>query len=194
VVFHFGMTGWMKYFKDPEKDTPHDRVLITFSNGYHLAYDSQRKLGRIELTGDAESFIEDRNLGPDALTEVGLKAFRQLLGGKKSAIKSALMDQRTIAGLGNVYSDEILFQAGVHSRARPGRLGDEGIKKVFGKMGYVLEKAVEFRAEPGKFPQSRITPHRGKEGECPRCRGKINRTKVSGRTAYFCGNCQKTLA
>lgn len=69
LMLHFGMTGKLKYFKVMEKEPEHDRLLLEFSNGYHLAYDCQRMLGHVALIEDAAAFIEEKELGPDALDD-----------------------------------------------------------------------------------------------------------------------------
>jgi formamidopyrimidine-DNA glycosylase len=190
LMLHFGMTGDLKYFKDMEKDTPHDRLLLSFSNGY-LAYDSQRKLGEVELIEDIEQFVEERELGPDALdSDLDYAAFKQALAGRRAMAKSALMNQQIIAGIGNVYSDEILFQAGVHPRTKINQLDEETLAEIFDAMKRVLRTAIDCRADPDQFPESYIIPHRHGDGKCPRCEGELKRVKVSGRSAYYCTNCQ----
>lgn len=128
LLFHFGMTGFPKYFKNEEEYPDHARLLLAFENGYFLAYDSQRKLGEIRIIEDDRTFIDDLEMGPDALDkDLDLKAFLKLFEGRRGMIKPALMDQEVIAGIGNVYSDEILFQAGIHPKSKvanlPGRRG-----------------------------------------------------------------------
>jgi formamidopyrimidine-DNA glycosylase len=191
LMLHFGMTGDLKYFKDMEKDTPHDRLLFSFSNGYHLAYDSQRKLGEVERIEDIEQFVEERELGPDALDpDLDFAAFKQALAGRRAMAKSALMNQQIIAGIGNVYSDEILFQAGVHPRTKTNQLDEETLAEIFNVMKRVLCTGKDYQTDPDQFPESYIIPHPHGDGKCPRCGGELKRVKVSGRSAYYCPNCQ----
>lgn len=190
LVLHFGMTGNLKYFKGMEKEPDHDRLLIGFANGFHLAYDSQRKLGEVELIDQVEEFIEARDLGPDVL-DLDLHTFKELLNGRRGMIKSALMDQGLMAGMGNVYSDEILFQAGIHPRTEVNQLADETLQELFHAMRGVLRTAIEHQAKPDQFPESYITRYRGQDGDCPKCGGELEQMDVSGRTAYFCPNHQR---
>ena len=191
LMLHFGMTGHLKYFKNMEKDTPHDRMLISFSNGYHLAYDSQRKLGEVELIEDVEQFVEGKELGPDALDpSFDLAAFKEALSRRRAMVKSALMNQRILAGIGNVYSDEILFQVGVHPKTRVNQLDEETLAEIFDAMNRVLRTALDCQADPDQFPDSCIIPHRHGDGKCPKCGGELKRVKVSGRSAYYCPSCQ----
>lgn len=186
---HFGMTGWLKYFKNEEENPKYDQVLFDFKNGYHLAYVVTRKLGRIRVIKSVDDFIEDRELGPDALG-LDFHEFHELLAGHRGMIKSTLMNQSILAGLGNVYTDEILFQAKIHPRKKTNKLEEDELRHIFNAMSDVLETAIDCQTDPKQFPDSFITPHRSEEDDCPRCGGKIQRTEVSGRGSYFCPRCQ----
>jgi formamidopyrimidine-DNA glycosylase len=190
MKFHFGTTGFLKYFKDLEKEPEHDRMMITFSNGFHLVYDSQRKLGEIRLIENEDAFIEQKGLGPDGM-KVSFPDFQAALSGSRASIKSALMNQQILAGIGNVYSDEILFQAGIHPKKKAGSLDEKRLKKLFKALGQVVDKAIQSRADPERFPDAFILPHRRGDGKCPKCSGALKRDKIAGRTAYFCPRCQK---
>jgi formamidopyrimidine-DNA glycosylase len=191
LVLHFGMTGFVKYFKDIENAPPHARLLVSFSNGYHLAYDSQRKLGEILLIDDANEFIRKKRLGPDALDpNFDFDVFRRTLKKGRAMIKSALMNQQRVAGIGNIYSDEILFQARIHPKKKLSHLGEEDHRKIFRAMKEVLEVAIERRTNPEEFPDDYLIPHRHVGERCPNCPGTIEKVKISGRTAYFCPRCQ----
>lgn len=192
LALHFGMTGFLKYFKDPETDTPHDRLLIRFSNGYHLAYDCQRKLGMITVIDDLHDFIKKKNLGPDAMDpKFDFDAFEEVLAASRGMVKSSLMNQNLIAGIGNVYSDEILFQAGVHPKTTSKDLSKKAKKKLFSTMKRVLKTVINNKAHPEDFPSTYLTPHRNKGADCPKCDGSLKTAKVSGRTSYYCDNCQQ---
>ena len=164
---------------------------IDFTNGYHLADDCARKLGKISLTDDPEEFISEKGLGVDALDEeLDLEAFQDLLGGTRSFIKSALMNQKLMAGIGNVYSDEILFQAGVYPRAKSKDLNRKLTENLFYSMKKVLTTAVDRKANPEDLPDSYIIPRRGANGTCPKCGAALRKITVSGRTGYYCDQCQ----
>lgn len=190
VVFHFGMTGYLRYFKDLENDPDHDRLLITFDNGYHLAFVCQRLLGGIYLTDSKEDFIRMKQLGPDAL-RIDFETFHDMLAGKRGSIKPAFLDQRFIAGIGNMYADEILFQSGVHPRQQLNRLSGEEKKKIFLVMQRILRIAVKHRAVTGKFPHSYLIRHRKEGVPCPRCGSDVRRFTIAGRSTYFCPRCQR---
>lgn len=195
LVLHFGMTGFLKYFKNSDSEPGHPRLEIAFSDGYRLACDAQRKLGRISLAADAASFVRGKKLGPDVLDkDFDRKAFAECLRGSRAAVKSALMNQHDMAGIGNVYSDEILFQAGVHPALKASRLKDGQVRTLYSAMKRVLATAVERRADPGKFPASYLVPRRGRDGNCPKCGAALKSAKISGRTARYCPRCQKKSA
>jgi formamidopyrimidine-DNA glycosylase len=101
-------------------------------------------------------------------------------------IKSALMDQSLMAGIGNVYSDEILFQVGLHPRAPVKELGEGEREELYRTVTEVLETAIDRQAKPEEFPAGYLTPHRHDGGKCPQCGGEVQRVKVAGRGAYYC--------
>ena len=189
LLLHFGMTGYLKYFKDMEDEPSHDRFLVTFENGFHLAFDCQRMLGKVDLVESPESLIESEGLGPDPLT-LDSPSFRERLEGKRGAIKPALMDQRVFAGIGNIYSDEILFQTRIHPKANAGQLGEDNLENLFEATRHVLQTAIDCGADPEEMPDSFLLPRRSEGEECPRNNGEIEKIKVSSRTAYYCPVCQ----
>lgn len=189
LTFHFGMTGYLEYFKTVEGERDHNRVVIDFANGYHLAFVCRRKLGRMGLIKDPERFFAVHSLGPDAL-DLECDAFMDLLHSRRGVIKSALMDQRLIAGIGNIYADEMLYQAGIHPGAKVGSLGDDRTRRLLNKMRKVLNTAIERKADPDEFPRTWLLPHRREGTGCPKCKGEVKKIKISGRSTYFCPACQ----
>jgi formamidopyrimidine-DNA glycosylase len=183
------MTGNLKYFEDKKDDPKHDRMLVTFSSG-HLAYDCQRMLGKISLAKKPEDFVEKKGLGPDAL-EVGFEGFKQALNGRSAKAKSLLLNQSVIAGIGNIYGDEILFQSGVHPEKHVDELSEGKIKEIYNNMRRILKTAIRNRADPKKFPEGYIISQRKKGGKCPKGDSKLKTVKISGRTSYYCPNHQK---
>jgi formamidopyrimidine-DNA glycosylase len=111
LTMHFGMNGSLRHFEDGEDDPPYDRLRLDFADGHHLAYVNPRLLGRVGPARDAAEFIAAQRLGPDALDpRFDLAAFERAIAGRKRDVKSVLMDQEVVAGIGNIYSDEILFR------------------------------------------------------------------------------------
>ena len=192
---HFGMTGFLRYFKGEEKAPPHTRVLFVFEKDHRLAFDDQRKFGEIGLIKDVDEFLKKRSLGPDAL-DVDFSGFKEMLGRHRGAVKSILMNQKLIAGIGNIYADEILFHAHIHPATETARLNDKTLRQLFRAMRHVLQKAIEYRADVDRMPKSWFLPHREKGGKCPRCGRELKSSRIGGRTAWFCTYCQarRTLA
>jgi len=191
LVLHFGMSGRLKYFKAEYSWPQHSRILLTFSNGFHLAYVSQRMLGEVGIfSGDLDDFIEEKELGLDA-GEIGWDQFKERFKSRRGSIKSALMNQQIMAGLGNIYTDEVLFQACVHPKTSVPDLDTKQLKSLFEKMNAVLTTAVDCQADPEKMPDSYLLPHRDKGGRCPRSHGELDRIKINSRTTFFCSACQR---
>jgi formamidopyrimidine-DNA glycosylase len=191
LAMHFGMTGYLRYFTDQDPEPKYDRVVFAFAGRGQLGYYSLRLLGRLDLVADPEREIARLGLGPDALDPaLDLATFRARLGGGRAIIKAALMKQQAIAGMGNIYSDEILFQARIHPATRVGDLGEAQIKTLFRVMQRVLRKAIECGAEPARLPKSWILPRRSTREPCPRCGTALARLRQGARSAYFCPRCQ----
>ena len=189
---HFGMTGSLQYFKNDEQAPRHARVLFVFANNHRLAFDDQRQFGQIGLLKDVDEFLKKRALGPDAL-EIDLAKFKKILTKRRGAVKSVLLNQRLIAGIGNIYADEILFRARMHPATEVSRLDDKARTKLFRATRYTLEKAIVAKADMNQMPKSWLLPHRGKGDKCPRCRRELKSSRIGGRTARFCLHCQKRL-
>jgi formamidopyrimidine-DNA glycosylase len=190
VRLHFGMTGSLQYFKNDEHAPGHVRVLFVFGNKHRLAFDDQRQFGEIGLLESVDAFLKQRALGPDAL-EIDLAKFREILGEHRGVVKSILLNQRLIAGIGNIYADEILFRVHMHPATEISRLGEKALAKLFRATRYILKKAIAAKTDVNRMPKSWLLPHRGKGGKCPRCGRRLKSTKIGGRTAWFCVHCQK---
>ena len=192
LLLHFGMTGSLKYYKDADEEPTHARVLISFGNGYHLAFDDQRMFGKVDLIEDPDGYVEKQQLGLDPL-DVDFTAFRQRLEGRRGEIKATLMNQRVFAGIGNIYSDEILFQVRLHPKTSVERLDESSLHDLHEQTRRVLRAAIERGVDPGGLPDSYLLPHRREGEDCPRGNGKVQKTKAAGRTAYYCPTCQPRI-
>ena len=184
LVVHFGMTG---NIYNTDKDTNENILVINFEEGGKLILTSTRKLGRIDLTESVEEFVSNLKLGPDAM-KIEKNKFKKILASSRGMVKSALMNQNKIAGIGNIYADEILY----HSEVFPGRKTKNTSDAILGKMHdnmiSIFNTAIKNNAVPGNFPGHYLI-HRRKEGErCPG--GKIKKIKISGRPTYYCPGVQ----
>ncbi|MGM0652723.1 MAG: Fpg/Nei family DNA glycosylase [Bacillota bacterium] len=190
IVSHFGMTGYFKYYKDKDDRPPHTRLLFHFDNGYHLAYVSQRMLGKVEIVEDIEGYLRQQEVGEDAL-ELSYERFHNLIANRRGSAKTTLMNQGLISGIGNIYSDEILFQSGIHPKVRINNLDENSIKILYQQIQKVLTTAIDKMADPKKLPDDYIIPHRELGDKCPKCGGPIKKIKFNNRGTYFCPKCQK---
>jgi formamidopyrimidine-DNA glycosylase len=185
------MTGFFKYFTDITKDSEHDSVRFDFKDGTFLAYDSTRKLGRVLLIRDDSAFLQEKNLGVDLLDpELTEERFVDLLSSRRGMIKSQLMNQALLAGLGNIYSDEVLFQAGIHPRTRIQNLTSGDLQRLYQVMHKVIAAAVKHKANPEQLPDWFFLPRRHVGGRCPVCGCELSTVLVSGRRGYVCTRCQ----
>lgn len=190
LVLHFGMSGELRYFGGGEEQSPdYTRCLVTFDNGFNLAYVAPRKLGLIDLVDSPQSLVEERTLGPDAL-DLDQQAFRELAGGRRGTVKSWIMDQHSIAGIGNIYSDEILFQAKLYPRRPVADLDEAAVMRLYDAMRRVLERAVKAGADPRRMPADFLLPHREAGSRCPKCGSPVKSMQAAGRTAWYCPRCQ----
>jgi formamidopyrimidine-DNA glycosylase len=160
---------------------------------------SRRKLGHIWLTGDVAAFLEDHRQGPDALAKtLDAEAFATALGSKRSALKAALTDQSRIAGIGNIYADEILFQSRLNPLTPVGDLGPGDLEKLYRTTGDVLRQAIArslvAEGPASAFPDHWLSSHREPGGRCPRCGTLLATLRSAGRTGYFCPRCQPRRA
>jgi len=187
---HFGMTGSLHYFKDEEQAPKHTRVLFAFANAHRLAFEDQRKFGEVGLLKDVDEFLKKRAPGPDAL-DISLSQFKEIFGKHRVAVKTILLNQKLIAGIGNIYADEILFRARIHPATQVSALKEKTVAKLFRAARYILKKAIEVKADVDLMPESWLLPHRGKGGKCPRCGRELKSAKIGGRTAWFCAHCQE---
>ncbi|MFC9634899.1 Fpg/Nei family DNA glycosylase [Streptomyces mirabilis] len=189
LIWHFGMTGRLVCCRAAEPLHPHDRVVLTLHGERQLRYRDQRKLQGLRLAAEPRELERLlARLGPDAL-EMSRPAFTKLLSKRRGAVKGVLMDQSSIAGLGNLLSDEILWRA----RVAPGRaareLSDAEARHVFTAMRGVLATATR----AGRVPPRRtwLTGHRDDtEPTCPRCGGRLRARRVAGRHTACCDHCQ----
>jgi formamidopyrimidine-DNA glycosylase len=189
LLMHFGMTGKLAYAKGGHGDERYDKVRVWFEEGHALIYQCRRLLGTVRVVGSIEEAVGSLELGPDAR---GIKraAFRQMMGSAPGMVKSTLMDQSRIAGIGNIYSDEILFRAGLNPRRACKELDREAIDGLHRALQEVLKTAIAVKADPAALPEDYLLPHRTEGGRCPRCGGKVRTISVGGRRGWYCPSCQ----
>jgi formamidopyrimidine-DNA glycosylase len=189
---HFGMTGKLEYYQH-EEIPKYAQLTLTFEDHSRVSFTCPRKFGKLYLAESLTEFQKENSLGIDALA-LKKDDFFEILKGKTGTIKGLLMNQKLIAGIGNLYADEVLFQTKIHPKTKVDILSGKEKANIYKEIEKVLEVVKEARMEGKKLPKGYLTTVRKKSADCPRNNVKIEQIKVSGRTTYFCPNCQKEKA
>ena len=190
LIMHFGMTGDLEYFDNANDEPKYSKVLFEFTNGYFLSYISQRLFGYLDLTTSIEDFLKKKKLGPDAY-KMEYDDFKKTLVKRTAIMKSALLNQSIFAGIGNIYSDEILFQSKLNPKRKINTLDENELKELFQNIKKVLQYGIDFKGKLEDYSKDLLIPHRGKHGKCPKCTSTLERYEISGRHGFFCPKCQK---
>ena len=199
IIVHLRMTGQISIKNQIQKDARHLRAYILFESGKTFHFFDSRKFGRIYFTGDPQIVL--KNIGIDALhADFTAKTFSEILGRKKSQIKSFLLDQRNIAGLGNIYIDECLFASGIHPLTPANQLSDIRINKLFIAIHDILDMAIsrmgttisDYRTVGGGFGsfQNYLKVYGRVDQPCVVCNSLILKIRVNNRGTHFCAKCQ----
>jgi formamidopyrimidine-DNA glycosylase len=205
LVVHFGMSGQFVRGNKRTPLPPHTQVVITFQQGGDLRFVDPRTFGEMFVTAADElgKVKELQHIAIDPLDHVFTwNAFGSTLAQRASKMKQLLMDQKFISGLGNIYSDEVLFAAGLRYDRMSDSLSSQEVRRLYRAMQEVLQDAIRFRGttldddayvdlfgKPGEF-QNELKVY-GRTGlPCRRCRTPIQAVKISGRNSYFCPQCQ----
>ncbi|KKL78513.1 hypothetical protein LCGC14_2024110 [marine sediment metagenome] len=190
LVMHFGMTGDLQYYNVKFAEPKFSKVIFYFKNNYNLSYKSTRMFGKIEIVDSIEVFIKMKHLGPDAF-KMSFEEFTGALKRRTAILKNALLNQSFIAGIGNIYSDEILFRTKLHPKTKLNNLAENQVNELFTNIKEVLEYGIKTKGDFSTYPADYLIPHRKKEEHCPTCDTEIERFEISGRHGWFCPTCQK---
>jgi formamidopyrimidine-DNA glycosylase len=212
LTMHLGMTGRFSIESDQLGEfhhatgghPKHDHVVFHFDNSVKVTFNDVRRFGFMELIGadDVNNNARFASLGPEPLSNnFSENYFYDVLKSKKSPIKSALLDQRVVAGLGNIYVCEALFRAGIRPTRRSDKINRRETRVLFGHIRDVLREAIDaggssisdFAQTDGKlgYFQHNFAVY-GKEGKsCQTCGTEVEKITQSGRSSFFCPTCQK---
>ncbi|MEK7658226.1 MAG: DNA-formamidopyrimidine glycosylase [Patescibacteria group bacterium] len=186
-----------------EKVNNYIHLIFYLDNGWQLGLSDLRKFAKVMFgkKEEIEKMPDLSEIGPEPLNRYfNISKFRNIIKKKKGKIKQVLMDQKIIAGIGNIYSDEILWSAEIHPFKKTNELTANELKNLYVAMRQILVKAIKFRGasisdyrdafgKPGGYAKIRKVYQR--EGEsCSRCQIRIKRVKIGGRSAHFCPKCQ----
>jgi len=195
-IVHLGMTGRLQICQPQEEVVKHTHAIVRLASGRELRFVDPRRFGRLSVASSSRF-----DAGGWEPLEIDLVSFRNLFRGRKTPIKSALLNQKLLRGVGNIYADESLFRAGIRPRRRASSLSRGQIGKLFLSVKEVLREAialggssisdyVDADGEEGFFQlQHRVY---GREGEpCLVCKTPIKRVVLAGRSSHYCPTCQK---
>ena len=195
-IVHLGMTGRLQVCEPHSEILKHTHAILTLASGKELRFVDPRRFGRLSVA-HAGGF----DAGGIEPLEAGLDRFLALFRGRKTPIKSALLNQKLLRGVGNIYADESLFRAGIRPRRRASTITRDQLAKLLTSVKEVLQEAialggssisdyVDADGEEGFFQlQHRVY---GREGEpCLVCKTPIKRIVIAGRSSHYCPQCQK---
>jgi len=188
VYIHLGMSGSMSFSEDTERHSSHERLRIVVDRGV-LILDDPRRFGRFGWVRSMDHLVSENELGPDALT-VPDKVFVSRLEGRKGSIKPLLLDQRIVAGVGNLYADEVLFQERLHPSSKADSLSRKELARLGKRVRKVLETSISVRTDFSRLPEGYLLRDRREGAPCPRCATQLVAIRVGGRTTVLCPSCQ----
>lgn len=193
-IVHLGMTGRLLVTEPGAEVAKHTHAVVKLASGRELRFVDPRRFGRLSVAHGFEA-------GGSEPLEVSLDQFVRLFRGRKTPIKSALLNQKLLRGVGNIYADEALFRSGIRPRRRAASLTREDLRRLHAALQEVLREAislggssvsdyVDADGEEGFFQlQHRVY---GREGEpCLVCKSQIKRVVIAGRSSHYCPKCQK---
>ena len=200
LIFHLGMSG--RWRIDPGDDHKHDHFLLTTDDGHVLALNDPRRFGSLDLvaTGEIDSWPAFAALGPEPF-DIEAATLHRRLAGRKAAIKLLLLDQRIIAGLGNIYVCEALFRARINPKRPGGSVSRARLERLVRTIRDVLGEAIaaggsslrDFASPDGElgYFSKRFDVYDREGQECREgCGGTVKRIVQGGRSTFYCPKCQ----
>jgi formamidopyrimidine-DNA glycosylase len=205
LIVHLRMTGHLFVYPPTVEPDKHTHVVLDLDDGQRLHYQDARKFGRLWLTADAEAVLA--RLGPEPLAEdFSVEGLAAWLAGRKATIKALLLDQRLVAGVGNIYADEALFTARIHPQRAGGALTREELVRLHTAIRQILATAIEHKGsslgassiqnylrpngQQGGYQAERLVYDRAGQ-PCSCCGSAIERLVIAQRSAHFCPQCQR---
>ncbi|HRW74380.1 MAG: hypothetical protein H6568_09235 [Lewinellaceae bacterium] len=178
---HLGMTGDMILF-DPSDECPRfTRIILHFETGNAMAYADMRKFGRFYPVADLERFLREHRLGPDGLA-ITQQQWLEALHQRKGILKAVLLDQSVVAGLGNLYIDEICLQTGIHPGSRVEYIPEQQLIQMHQVMVKLFHDAIDRQADTATYPTKSLWAWREAGYHFPDGRGPVETMTLAGRT------------
>ena len=203
LIIHLGMTGKLGLFPQKSARKPHDHAWFCLDNGMELRFNDVRRFGSLQVVSPGDDTLTlFKNIGPEPFEEHFSTTYLVSKAKKKSQpVKNFIMDSRVVAGIGNIYANEILFESGIRPDTPTEKLSPNQWKKIVGKSRSILKKAIaaggstiaDFVGSSGEkgYFQLQLNVY-GKKGEnCPVCKKVIIKSVMAGRATYYCASCQK---
>ncbi|MBU1178356.1 bifunctional DNA-formamidopyrimidine glycosylase/DNA-(apurinic or apyrimidinic site) lyase [Patescibacteria group bacterium] len=195
-----GGHGWPQIDKLPNK---YSHIIFTFVDRSQLFFNDLRQFGYMKLVDENELQEVLKKFGIEPLTKgFTWTNFQQVMAGKKTSLKAVLLNQKLIAGIGNIYADEICFRAGVRPSRAVNKLSSAELRKIFNSCNIILKQAIKYRGttfndyvdadgNKGNFI-SRLKVYQRAGKKCQRCRRSvIEKIKIAGRGTHYCPRCQE---
>lgn len=201
LVVHLGMTGRLMLRVKSNKEERFVRLVLHLDNGWQLIYADQRKFGHLEIVTSEDWARRDARIGPEPLSDAfTTDVLVVLLEAHKGAIKPILLNQRVIAGLGNIYADEALYEARIHPERPSNSLNSEEAQRLHGAIKSVLTRGISNRGttfadyrdgqgRPGANQHS-LAVYRQEGKPCMICGASIKKLRLAGRSSHYCPVCQ----
>jgi formamidopyrimidine-DNA glycosylase len=203
VLMHLGMSGSFRVARRTsiaDATDRHDHVVFTLSNGVTVTFNDPRRFGVMDVLGDGMSASHQAfaAMGPEPLDATfSADALARALAGKRIALKGALLDQRVVAGLGNIYASEALHRAGLSPLRRSSTLATAAGRpspraiRLAAAIKTVLRQAIARKERPYNAGRFRVYDREGEQCRTPDCRGTIRRISQAGRSTFYCPVCQR---
>ncbi len=204
LIVHLRMTGKLLIRNSESILKKHTHAIFRLDDDRDLRFNNVRKFGRLYLVDqdELEKAGSFSKLGPEPLSDdFDESVLEEIFAGRKAPVKSVLLDQKKLAGMGNIYSDEALFRAGIKPDKPAGELSSSEIKKLYNSIITVLKAGIKYRGttfsdyvdalgESGDF-QDELRVYGREEDSCPSCGCEIEKEKISGRSSHYCPSCQE---
>ena len=199
-VSHLRMEGKYYIFDQNDPILKHDHVIFYLEDGRALHYNDVRKFGRMYLIEKRRTYRKFRDLGPEPFWDTfNVSYCKDYLSRKKAPIKEVLLEQSFVAGIGNIYADEILYACKIHPLTKADTLSDLQINDIIKHTRRILGKAIRaggttirsYTSSLGVTGLFQMSLRAHDQDSCKKCGAKIVKIRVGGRGTYFCPNCQK---
>ncbi len=186
LTIHLGLTGDVSIGR-VEDDLPRfARLVVEFDDARRLVFEDMRRFGRAGFTNDVRQFVEKKGIAPDVMT-VPSGSFAKRMKRHRRAIKTVLLDQSVVSGIGNLYADEALFQSGIHPLTLASALDDDELRKLWRDIRRVMRRSLAVGSDFDRLPRSYLLRNRREGRRCPGNKGaRLVTITVGGRTTVYC--------